>query len=71
MWEKSNLKQFNIRQQNNKTWKKGRGINTFARHCMYICIYIIHTYTYNLWVFIIIMGAAKMYLFLINCIIMN
>ncbi len=31
--KKSNLKQFNIRQQN-KTWKKWRGVNTFARHCI-------------------------------------
>ncbi len=35
MWgKKSNLKQFNIRQQHNKMWKKWRGMNTFARHCI-------------------------------------
>ncbi len=41
MWgkkKKSNLKQFNIRQQHNKMWKKWRGMNTFARHCIYIYI---------------------------------
>ncbi len=33
MWKKSNLKQFNIRQQH-KTWKK-KCLKTFARHCIY------------------------------------
>ncbi len=42
MWgKKSNLKQFNIRQQHNKREKKKlRGMNTFARHCMHVCIYL-------------------------------
>ncbi len=34
MWKISNLKQFNIRQQH-KTWKKWRGMNIFARHCIF------------------------------------
>ncbi len=34
MWKKTNLKQLNIRQQHNKTWKKWRGMNTFTRHCI-------------------------------------
>ncbi len=42
MWEKSNLKQFNIRLQH-KTWNKWRGMNTFARHCVYIYILAIIT----------------------------
>ncbi len=34
MWGAGNLKQFNIRQQHNKMWKKWSDINTFARHCI-------------------------------------
>ncbi len=38
--EKSKLKQFNIKQQHNKMWKKLRGMNTFTRHSIYIYINI-------------------------------
>ncbi len=42
----SNLKQFNIRQQQ-QIVKKMKGMNTFARHC--VCVYIyIYVYMYEL-----------------------
>ncbi len=60
IFNKSNWKQFNIRQQHNKMWKKWRGMNTFTRHCIYIYIYI-HTHTQILYISSINVCVKKLF----------